>query len=172
MKLTASDLVYKLLTCSFLVGFISVRVDFHQLAAPNLANSAVLKMLEEEERHRGGKGKSFMESCSRYDSISRGRLGKLTCVIWTGHFHRAPWETRVLALIYLIQRPFLTFCYGEFHDNVKELWIDRKYHKTVNLPSNGFEYNWQNRPVYNCEFLEMLRHYESYVVRTLFKIKR
>lgn len=34
----------------------AIGVDFHQLAAPNLANSAVLKMLEEEERHRGGKG--------------------------------------------------------------------------------------------------------------------
>ncbi|XP_023718765.1 uncharacterized protein LOC111870593 isoform X2 [Cryptotermes secundus] len=33
----------------------AIGVDFHQLAAPNLANSAVLKMLEEEERHRGGK---------------------------------------------------------------------------------------------------------------------
>jgi len=43
------------------VRFISRRIDFHQLAAPNLANSAVLKMLEEEERQRGGKGKIFVE---------------------------------------------------------------------------------------------------------------
>ncbi|KDR10360.1 hypothetical protein L798_15761 [Zootermopsis nevadensis] len=34
----------------------AIGIDFHQLAAPNLANSAVLKMLEEEERQRGGKG--------------------------------------------------------------------------------------------------------------------
>ncbi|XP_069702455.1 uncharacterized protein [Periplaneta americana] len=33
----------------------AIGIDFHQLAAPNLANSAVLKMLEEEERQRGGK---------------------------------------------------------------------------------------------------------------------
>jgi hypothetical protein len=76
------------------VGFISLRVDFHQLAAPNLANSAVLKMLEEEERHRGGKGKYFVELYSSDDSILPGRFGKLTCVIWIGHFHRAPWKTR------------------------------------------------------------------------------
>jgi hypothetical protein len=75
------------------VGFISLRVDFHQLAAPNLANSAVLKMLEEEEKHRGGKGKSFVEFCNDDDSILPGRLDKLTSVIWTGHFHRAPWKT-------------------------------------------------------------------------------
>ncbi|XP_067008514.2 uncharacterized protein [Anabrus simplex] len=34
------------------------RIDFHQLATPgNLANSAVLRMLEEEERQRGGEAK-------------------------------------------------------------------------------------------------------------------
>lgn len=76
------------------MGFISLRVDFHQLAAPNLANSAVLKMLEEEERHRGGKGKSFVELCSNDDSILPGRLGKLMYVIWTSHFHREPRKTR------------------------------------------------------------------------------
>lgn len=40
--------------------WIPYRIDFHQLAAPNLANSAVLKMLEEEERQRGGKGEYFV----------------------------------------------------------------------------------------------------------------
>ncbi|KAJ4427744.1 hypothetical protein ANN_25397 [Periplaneta americana] len=40
----------------FALTVIIHRIDFHQLAAPNLANSAVLKMLEEEERQRGGKG--------------------------------------------------------------------------------------------------------------------
>ena len=40
--------------------WISYRIDFHHLAAPNLANSAVLKMLEEEERQRGGKGESML----------------------------------------------------------------------------------------------------------------
>jgi hypothetical protein len=44
----------------FCVVSISRRIDFHQLAAPNLANSAVLKMLEEEERQRGGKGRTFV----------------------------------------------------------------------------------------------------------------
>jgi hypothetical protein len=51
----------------FCVGSISHRIDFHQLAAPNLANSAVLKMLEEEERQRGGKGKIFVEFHSSDD---------------------------------------------------------------------------------------------------------
>lgn len=49
----------------------SRRIDFHQLAAPNLANSAVLKMLEEEERQRGGKGKIFVEFYSNNDKITR-----------------------------------------------------------------------------------------------------
>ncbi|XP_067008516.2 uncharacterized protein [Anabrus simplex] len=36
------------------------RIDFHQLATPgNLANSAVLRMLEEEERQRGGEAKGL-----------------------------------------------------------------------------------------------------------------
>jgi hypothetical protein len=31
-------------------------------------------------------------------------------------------------------------------------------------------YNAQNLTVYNCEFLEMLRHSEGFVVRKLFKM--
>jgi hypothetical protein len=53
------------------VLFISRRIDFHQLAAPNLANSAVLKMLEEEERQRGGKGKIFVEFHRSDDQLTR-----------------------------------------------------------------------------------------------------
>jgi hypothetical protein len=75
------------------VGFVSRRVDFHQLAAPNLANSAVLKMLEEEERQRGGKGKCAVKICSSDDSILPGRLGNLTSVVWNGHVHLAQRKT-------------------------------------------------------------------------------
>ena len=58
-KITQSFLNY---VCNNIcVHFTSRRIDFHQLAAPNLANSEVLKMLEEEERQRGGKGKIFVE---------------------------------------------------------------------------------------------------------------
>jgi len=53
------------------VRFTSRRIDFHQLAAPNLANSAVLKMLEEEERQRGGKGKIFVEFHRSDDQLNR-----------------------------------------------------------------------------------------------------
>jgi len=53
------------------VRFTSRRIDFHQLAAPNLANSAVLKMLEEEERQRGGKGKIFVEFYRSDDQLNR-----------------------------------------------------------------------------------------------------
>jgi hypothetical protein len=43
---------------------------------------------------------------------------------------------------------------------------------TVNPRYKGPGYNGQNLAVYNCESLEMLRHYEGFVVRKLFKIKR
>jgi hypothetical protein len=33
-------------------------------------------------------------------------------------------------------------------------------------------YNGQNPAVHNCEFLEMLRHYDGFVVRKLFKTKK
>jgi hypothetical protein len=61
IKVTQSFRTYICNIFFLCVGSVSRRIDFHQLAAPNLANSAVLKMLEEEERQRGGKGKIFVE---------------------------------------------------------------------------------------------------------------
>jgi hypothetical protein len=41
----------------------------------------------------------------------------------------------------------------------------------LNPRYNGPGYKAQNLAVYNCEFLKMLRHYEGFVVRKLFKLK-
>jgi hypothetical protein len=43
---------------------------------------------------------------------------------------------------------------------------------TVNTHYNGCEYNEQNLPAHNCEFLGMLRHQEGFGVRKLCKIKK
>jgi hypothetical protein len=40
------------------------------------------------------------------------------------------------------------------------------------LVITDFGHNGQNLAVYNCGFLEMLRRYEGFLFRKLFKIKR
>jgi hypothetical protein len=42
----------------------------------------------------------------------------------------------------------------------------------TNLDIRDLKYNAKNQAVYNCEFLDMLRHSERFVVRKLFKIKK
>jgi hypothetical protein len=47
--------------------------------------------------------------------------------------------------------------------------VNRRY----NWPGyKEFWYNVQNRAVYDCEYLEMLRRWEGFVVRKILKIKR
>jgi hypothetical protein len=40
----------------------------------------------------------------------------------------------------------------------------------MNIPH--FDYNRQHLAVYNCDFLEMLRHCGDFIVRKLFRIKK
>jgi hypothetical protein len=47
--------------------------------------------------------------------------------------------------------------------NVKVVKIQLK------LVITDFEFNGQNLAVYNCDFSEMLRNYEGFIVRKLFK---
>jgi hypothetical protein len=42
----------------------------------------------------------------------------------------------------------------------------------TNQDKTKFGYNGRNLAVYSCEFVEMLRHCEGFVVRKLFKIKQ